>query len=231
MAILAAVAPLAGCGGGASAPTTPRSSQRHIDPLLALTVAEPLMSDQQLSYQSNLDAVRPPDMPLSAPIPAIDVVPAGPIAAAPPLPDPASGACEACRVSQTALTLGALAERLDDPAAAACAPALRYSASWATRLPADLPLPASARVIEAAGGDGPACHLRAVAYGAALPVATLLASEHDRLTRAGFGVTYHVDADLHALTARRERDGARVTLLARDHNGMADVRLVMTAIR
>ncbi|MBN2970895.1 hypothetical protein JW805_02535 [Roseomonas aeriglobus] len=231
LAILSALL-LGGCGGDASpASVAPPAAARPLDPMLSIAIAGPLMSDQQLSHQANLDVLRPPDLPLSAPIPPIDVVPAGPVANAPPLPAPAPGDCPACTVSRSALTLGALAERLGDPVATACAPALRYSAAWATRLPPDLQLPPSARVIEAAGSDGPACHLRAIAYGVAMPVAPLLASEYVRLIRVGFSVTHQAAGDLHVLAARRARDGTALTLLARDVAGIADVRLVITGTR
>ena len=230
LAILATAALLAGCGGdGAMAP---QPAPRPLDPLLAITVNGPLMSDQQLSYQSNADAVRPPDIPLNAPIPAVDIVPAGPVEAAPPLPPAAAGPCDACSAAQAAITLRALAERSGDAAARACAPAIRYSAMWATHLSDDLPLPPAARVIEAAGSDGARCRLRAVAYGAAMPVATLLAGEYARASRAGYAVTYQAAGDLHALTARRARDGSGLVLVARDAgDGIADVRVVMAGER
>lgn len=230
LVILGVAALLGGCGGTTATPAAapPTTATRPIDPMLSIAIAGPLMSDQQLSHLANQDAVRPPDLPMSAPIPPIDVVPAGPIPAVAPLPDPAPGACRTCTIARGALTLGALAERLGDPVASACAPALRYSAVWATRMPPDVPLPASARVIEAAGSDGPTCHLRAIAYGAAAPPAPFLASEYARLTRAGFGVTYQAADGPQVLTASRARDGGAITLFARDAGGMTDVRLIVT---
>lgn len=223
LAILGAA--LAGCTA-APAPATPDPDGGIVDPLLASTVAGPLLSDPTLGYQANRDAVRPPDMPLSAPIPPIDIVPAGQVVAAEPGPAP-DGTCTACGVARGAVTLGALAARLGNPVAAACAPTLRYSAMWATRLDADLPLPPAARVIEAGGSDGPGCRLRAVTYGAAVPLATLLAAEHARATRAGYAVRYQAEGDLHALVGRRPR-GDFITLVARDaSNGVTEIRVVM----
>lgn len=229
--LLAIAALMGGCDREppAAAPAVAATAHRP-DPMLTLAIAGPIMSDQQLAHLSNRDAVRPPDLPLNAPVPPIDVVPAGSIGTAPPLPAPA-GDCDLCSVARTALTLGALAERLGDPAATACAPSLRYSATWATRLPPGMPLPPAARVVEAAGSDGPGCHLRAVAYGAAVPAVAVLAGESARLARAGYRVAYAADGPLHALTARRARDGAAVRIVAQDIDGVADIRTIVTGSR
>lgn len=229
--LLAIAALLGGCDRDDPAPAPAVATPAHRpDPMLTLAIGGPIMSDQQLAHLANRDTVRPPDLPLNAPIPPIDVVPAGNIGTAPPLPTPAAD-CALCAIARTALTLGALAERLGDPVASACAPGLRYSATWATRLPPDLPLPPFARVVEAAGSDGPGCHLRAVAYGAAAPAAAVLAGESVRLAHAGYRVTYAADGPLHALTARRPRDGAAVRIVAQDVDGVADVRSILTGSR
>lgn len=225
--MIRAVAPLllvllSACGGAKSG-ATPAAVAREPDPLIVATLNGPVMTDTALGYMANIDAVRPPDMPLSAPIPPIDVVPAGPVTDGTPLPDP--GDCPACAVARSALTLDALAERLGGAPARGCVAALRYSAIWATRLPVDLPLPASARVIEAAGGDAPGCRMRAVAYGAAVPLARFLAAEHARATRAGYAVSYGANDDLHALNGRDANGG--FVLVARDAgDGTTEVRLV-----
>ncbi|KQN25282.1 hypothetical protein ASE86_03270 [Sphingomonas sp. Leaf33] len=228
LAVLSGMALLAGCDRGSRTPDPALQQRRSTDPLIAATVAEPLMSDQALSFQANLDAVRPPDAAIGAPIPAIDIAPTDRIAGAPPLPDVADGNCAACRASDEAVTLDALAARLAGPAVQPCLSAVGYSAIWATRLPRDTPLPAAARVIEAAGSDAPGCHLRLVAYGAAVPLGSLLASESARFARAGYRVTYARDGAVHVLTAARARDGSTLTLIGRDASGIADLRLVVT---
>lgn len=228
LAALSGVALLTGCDPEPATPDPAPQQRRATDPLIAATIAEPLMSDQALSFQANLDAVRPPDAAIGAPIPALDIAPTDPVAVAPPLPTVADGNCAACRVSSEAITLDALATRLAGPAVRPCLSTVAYSAIWATRLPNDTPLPAAARVIEAAGSDAPGCHLRLVAYGAAVPLATLLASEAARFTRAGYRMTYARDGATHALTAARPRDGSTLTLIGRETNGLGDLRLVVT---
>jgi len=119
------------------------------------------MVDPALTQQANNDAVRPPPSPIPArcrrrrrrsPGRAAATTGAATSETLKSAPAPVSGgACTQCTAARESLTLGALAARQKDGRTSSCAGNLRYSARWAERLPADLPLYPDARVKEAAG--------------------------------------------------------------------------------
>ncbi|MES2339498.1 MAG: hypothetical protein V4537_15510 [Pseudomonadota bacterium] len=191
------------------------------DPLLAAAVQDPIMVDPQLSTRSNADAIRPPNQPYAAPVPATDVAttPEGSDGDLRPVPAPAKGNCPACAVARDAITLGALAARQGDPRLQACAPGLRYAAGWATRLPADLPLPGAARVVEAAGTDSAACQVRAVTFTINRPVAHLLDWYYTQASRAGYATEHRSDDTRHMLAGTRAKDGGTYVVFLRDGDG------------
>ncbi|SOB86562.1 hypothetical protein SAMN06297144_1668 [Sphingomonas guangdongensis] len=195
------------------------------DPLLMSVLGDPLMTDPQLSTRANANSVRPPGQPYGAPLPAVALgrIEAGEPAAAAPAPSP----CTDCRAATQALTLAALAAEQRDPALSACVAQWRYTARWAVRLPADLPLPADARVIEAAGAAGPVCSTRAVSYVALRPLARVIDAAYARSTAAGYRVEHQSDGTRHILRGTRTRDGGAFLLVAsaRDDD-TADVTLL-----
>ena len=71
-----------------------------------------------------------------------------------------------------AMTLGQIATaRIREAPFAGCHAKIDYAFAWMARLPADLTLPDTAKVSEAAGSNAPACNLRIVRYAVARPVA------------------------------------------------------------
>ncbi|MEO5865925.1 MAG: hypothetical protein ABIS14_11845, partial [Sphingomonas sp.] len=131
------------------------------DPAMTSALRSQIMVDPSLAKQANHDAVRPPAQPYSGAVPPVTIAgtPAGTAAATgattsetlKTAPAPKGAACPQCKAHEQSLTLGALASRQRDGATRGCAGALHYSASWANRLPADLPLYPDARISEAAG--------------------------------------------------------------------------------
>ena len=99
-----------------------------------------------------------------------------------------------------ALTLGQIATaRVRETPFAGCDPKIDYAFAWMARLPADLPLPASATVSEAAGSNAKACALRIVRYSVSRPV-----SEIDAFYRKkGF----EISASESAISGVRAEDG------------------------
>lgn len=168
------------------------------DPALTAALHDQIMVDPALVQSANATAVRPPVRPdpLSVP-PDVATTRNDGVSAADLAPAPAArGGCPECRKVDGALTLGERAAR-QSAAIAGCARAVSYSAGWANRLPAALPLYPDARVSEAAGND--ACGLRIVSFATAAPVARVLDWYTARARRAGYSVEHQESGGQHVL--------------------------------
>src|SRR3569623_1538277 len=142
------------------------------DPAMMSALQDQIMADPSLARKANNDAVRPPAQPLSGAVPpdGIAAAPAG--TAAPPGQAPS----QATRSTP-----------------APCAGALRYSAGWADRRPADLPLYPDARVSEAAGSQNDACALRAVSFSTSASLQQVMDWYYTRATNAGYSAEQQAD--------------------------------------
>lgn len=147
------------------------------DPVAATALNGPLMTDPTLAQSADADAVRPPPRPAT-------------------LGSPERGRATPMPV-KGAVTLGEVARRERDPATAACADRLAYSATWANRLPADLPLYPDARVAEAAGNDG--CGLRVVSFASGTAPAAVAGWYRSRAARAGYAAEQRLDGRTEVL--------------------------------
>lgn len=103
-------------------------------------------------------------------------------------------------------TLGQIAaSRVREAPFAGCNARIDYAFAWMARLHADLALPDTAKVSEAAGSNAPACNLRIVRYAIARPVA-----EVDLFYRKrGFALT----SNDGAISGVRSKDGAAYWVL------------------
>lgn len=225
---LAAMLPLAlalcACGDGDEAARNVDSLDEELaeagsgnatDPVVAAALQDQIMVDPTLSGQANRDAVRPPAQPYSAPIPADGVAAGRTIDTAGLKEAPqASKTCPDCDVRRDSITLGALAARQSNRATAACASRLRYAAGWANRLPADVPLPADARVIEAAGTQEDGCSLRVVSFFTPAPLKTAIDWYYTRVSAKGFTAEHQSDGTRHVLGGTRNRDGTAYVVFA-----------------
>ncbi len=204
------------------------------DPAMTSALHDQIMVDPALAQQANADSVRPPAQPYSGGVPPVGI--AQPAGAAPggatserlkSAPAPASKDCPDCQVARDSLTLGALASRQQDRRTSACAGAMRYSARWADKLPADVPLYPGARVVEAAGADTGPCATRAVSFSSAAPLKTVIDWYYTRVTTVGFTAEHRSDGAEHTLGGTRGRDGgAYVLFLTARRDGGTDVDLV-----
>nr|WP_277998577.1 hypothetical protein [Sphingomonas liriopis] len=196
------------------------------DPALTAALHDQIMVDPALTQSANANVVRPPSRPDPLSIPP-DVSAGRPdgVTAADLKPTPAArGDCPACRKAQGALTLGELAARQAPATAAACAQAVSYSAGWATRLPADVPLYPDARVREAAGND--ACGLRVVSFASGAPVGRILDWYNARVTRAGYSAEHQASGAEHMLGGTRG-DAAYLVHVTPDLAGGSAVDLLV----
>jgi hypothetical protein len=182
----------------------------------------------QLAQSSNTDAVRPPTRPESRAVPdsalAEDPVDAKTLKRAPA----ASNDCPECKAADGALTLGALAARQKTPDAGVCAQKIGYSAGWANRLPADLPLYPAARLTEAAGADRDGCRLRVVSFTSAARMQKMIDWYFTKATAAGYSAGHSSDRRQHVLGGVRGNDAYVVYVTARAGGG-SDVNFVFNA--
>ena len=219
---------LAACGSS-SDNADDMADANGVDPALASALHDQIMVDPQLGQQANGDSVRPPGQPNSGGVPADGV------AAAPglneqllkaPAPVAAEKGCAQCEAARESVTLGGLAERQQFARKGQCGN-VQYSASWAQRLPADIPLYPQARVTEAAGTEGGQCALRVVSFSAPVTVQGMLDWYYTRATRAGYTSEHQVDGDQHILGGTRDRDGgAYVVYISPRSDGGSDIDLV-----
>ena len=215
MSILIACCLLAGCGASREeadldAVDAELTAANTPDPAITAALHDQIMVDPGLTAQANGDAIRPPAQPYAAPLPAPDVA-AGSAAADEALERaPAAQACADCG-SGGSLTLAQLAG--GGRRRSTCTAAIRYSAGYANRLPAGLPLHPDARVIEAAGADGANCHLRVVSFTLSQPVDRTLDWFYTRARRARFAAEHRVAGDEHVLGGTRG-DGAAFVVYA-----------------
>lgn len=196
------------------------------DPALTASLADQILVDPALTQGSNANAIRPPNRPDPGAVPPVD------IAAIPDRVDPAtlrrapapSGDCPECRAATGALTLGALAG--SRPQTAGCSADVGYSAAWANRLPADLPLYPDARVVEAAGADRTGCALRIVNFATAAAPGKVLDWYYTRATGAGYSAGHRTEGAQHVLAGVRGA-AAYIVYASPRHGGGTDVDLVV----
>lgn len=202
------------------------------DSALTAALADQIMVDPALAQSSNDNVVRPPTRPDSGAVPGdgaaprVDTVDAATLKKAPA----AAGDCPECKAKTGALTLGALAERQTHAHAANCGAAVSYSAGWANRLPADLPLYPDARLSEAAGADQNGCALRVVSYSSGAATDKVIDWYYTRVTKVGYSAEHKADGAQHVLGGTRG-NAAYVVYASPRAGGGTDVDLVSNAGR
>lgn len=198
------------------------------DPALTAALRDQIMVDPGLAHPANANAVRPPPSPDAGATPpdGIGARPDGVDPAALKSAPPATGDCPNCRRAAGALTLGELARRQPNRAIADCASRLTYSATWANRLPADVPLYPDARVAEAAGAEG--CGLRVVSFASAAPVTRIVDWYYTGTARAGYAADHQAAGAEHRLGGTRG-EAAYMLYVSPHPGGGSDVDLVTNA--
>jgi hypothetical protein len=220
---------LAACGNAPQAPRELDQLDRELaavnstspaaDPALRSALRDQIMVDPALVQQANGDALRPPPQPQTGMVAPDRVM--EPRAAerdkVRPAPPPTPN-CPQCAAARRSLTLGALAES-QGSRTAGCAEAVNYSAAWANRLPASVPLYPDARVAEAAGADRPGCRLRVVNFASAAPMKRLLDWYYTRTADAGFAVQHQADGKMHVLGGTKSGGAFLLILTPRADGG------------
>ncbi len=214
---------LAGCGGAQDEARNLDTLDAELaqanapDPAVTAALRDQIMVDPTLASQANGDAVRPPDRPYAAPVPAPGVAAGGAARDERLESAPAPRDCPACKGGREALTLGELAA-VQRGGNRQCAAKVGYSAAWATRLPAALALHPDARVIEAAGTDADGCRLRIVSFVIAQPVGRMVDWYYTRARQGGYSAEHQAEGGQHVLGGTRG-DAAYAVFLSPDGRG------------
>ncbi|MCC2978769.1 hypothetical protein [Sphingomonas sp. IC4-52] len=200
------------------------------DPAIEAALRDQIMVDPKLVQQANADTLRPPAQPESLALPPETIADAAhqPVAGQLRSAPAASPQCPQCAAARRALTLGALAA--SQGTSADCVQQIAYSAGWANRLPAEVPLYPDARVLEAAGADGQGCALRVVSFVSAAPMQRLLDWYYTRTADAGYRAGHGTDADEHVLAGTRQSAAFMLRLRPRAGGG-TNVDLMVDAAR
>lgn len=190
---------LAGCGREAGQVDMPDNS----DPVAAVALSRPIMTDARLDAESNQTSLRPAAGAIQAMLP-----PGTPAITRAPLRDHAK------RLSASA------AASLRD-----CRWSVGYSYGWAARLPVEARLPADGRTLESAGSDSDKCRLRLVAFSSNAAAGAVIADYRRQATAAGYTVANPSPPIGTGLVATRPRDNAVliVAVEARDAGSIVDL--------
>lgn len=106
-----------------------------------------------------------------------------------------------------------------------CTQKAQYSATWAAKLPKDLPVYPRGAVQEAAGTDADGCHLRVVNFVSPVTPKDVVDFYYTKASAAGYGVDYRMDGSDHVLGGRK---GAQSYLVyaRKQANGLTEVDLI-----
>ena len=164
------------------------------------------MVDPTLSQQSNRNAVRPPESPITAqyPLTSDDIEAArtgrGLISA----PAPTKAAED---------ELATLREDTEARRGVACGETFDYDLSWAGRLPTTFAVYPGARVTEAAGNNEGDCRVRVATFVVDAPWRRVLDWYHTRAVRAGYSSEHQLRGADHILGGVDERSGGAFYLI------------------
>lgn len=112
-------------------------------------------------------------------------------------------------------------------ASADCTKKAQYSATWAAKLPKDLPVYPRGAVQEAAGTDADGCKLRVVNFVSPVAPDDVIDFYYTKATAAGYGAEHRLDGADHVLGGRK--GGQSYLVYARKlANGLTEVDLIAT---
>jgi len=216
---------LAGCGKKADEPTPAES-----DPALAGALGDEIMVDPEMSGNGGA-ALAPNGGKIE--LPAQQRSPEAIQAARDEAMAQAGGNLKSAPPAQTGSTSSlvesaATAAQVAQTAKAAsadCTKKAQYSATWAAKLPKDLPVYPRGAVQEAAGTDADGCRLRVVNFVSPVTPKDVIDFYFTKATGAGYGAEYRMGGADHVLGGRK--GGQAYVVYARKlGNGLTEVDLV-----
>lgn len=216
---------LAGCGTKDKKPADSES-----DPALSGALGDRIMVDPEMAGQ---DGAAPAPHGGQITVPPADRSPEAIEAAKAkaaalaggkllPAPQPAQGGVNT--LTEGAATAAQVAQAAK-VAHTDCASKVQYSNTWATRLPADMPVYPRGAVQEAAGIDSDACALRVVNFITPVTPADVMSFYYTSASRGGYGAEYKLDGNDHVLGGHKNGK-AYVVYARKQDNGLTEVDLV-----
>lgn len=220
---------LAACGDGKDQ-ADPNAER---DPAVSGALSDPIMADPDLAQQNRGSAALSGGGPAAGEIPpdkrtpeeieaarsaAVDLLGGATRSA----PSPASSS-DLSRLAQAG-SAAAVAQALD-LGGKGCAAALQYSAIWAARLPAALPVYPRGHVGEVAGVDMPSCKLRVVGFVTPVAAADVLDFYYTMATKAQLPAERSREGEDEVLRGGTAAQGYAVYVRSQK-NGLTGVELV-----
>ena len=218
-----ASAVLASCGGGkdkadATAILDAPLTTNIVDPAVREAVEAPIASDPYLLAESNQEAIRPSDRPLTGTLPVIAPSTneakaqalrlAGGKLIAPPATSRSIASTGDTPITLIGLVRQSSARAGGGKAARCDRDTGSYAMEWAQRLPAALPLYPRAHLREAAGADGGGCAFRAVSFTTAVPLGEVMNFYATMAKRAGYSIEQIEQNGAPALVGTQAKSGA-----------------------
>lgn len=193
---LACVLALSACGGGDEAK---KAAPGEADPALTGALADQIMVDPDLAGQNEAGAAGaiasqsgalPPEDNSPAAIAGARADALALLGGAAGLRH-APGAREVAADGATGAILTAAARAAASPVSGAkCADLVSYTASWAAKLPAELPVYPRGNVQEAAGTDAEGCKLRVISFTTPVALGEVIDFYYSRAVTAGYKPDY-----------------------------------------
>ncbi len=223
--VLGAALLLAGCGSGKQAPVPAES-----DPAVTGALGDQIMVDPEMSGDNGAALAAnggrielPPQQRTPEAIQAARdeaMVAAGGNLKSAPAPQTGS----ANSLVESAATAAQVAQEAK-AASADCTKKAQYSATWAGKLPKDLPVYPRGAVQEAAGTDADGCRLRVVNFVSPVTPGDVIDFYYTKATGAGYGAEHRLDGADHVLGGRK--GGESYLVYARKlGNGLTEVDLI-----
>lgn len=194
---LAAALALAACNRGASEENLANLGN-DADPAVTSALNDQILVDENLTAQSNRNAVRPSPTPAAATYPPGEGPSATPKAAA------AMGAGTGC----------------SDPAR------FHYHKNWAGKLPAAFPVYPGGQITEAAANNSSGCSTRVVTFTAADDWQRILDWYHTRAVGAGYTSEHQLRDGDHVLAGAKESDKGAFYLIVTPKPKGSEVALI-----
>jgi hypothetical protein len=137
---------------------------------------------------------------------------------------PAAQTGTASSLVESAATAAQVAQEAK-ASSADCTKKAQYSATWAGKLPKELPVYPRGAVQEAAGTDADGCHLRVVNFVSPVTPKDVIDFYYTKATGSGYGAEYRMDGSDHVLGGRK--GGQAYVVYARKlGNGLTEVDLI-----
>jgi hypothetical protein len=222
---VAAIALLSACGE-ADKP----EAKKDADPAMASAVDDQIMVDPELSDQAGAAAAAdggtvelPPELRSPEAIAKAREEAAKQAGGSlDPAPQPGQGGSTS--LVEGAATAAQVAAQ-SRAAATDCAAKVRYSASWAARLPDALSVYPRGAVQEAAGTDADGCLLSVVHYVTPVTPRDVIDYYYTRVRKAGYGADYRMEGSDHVLGGKS--GGKAYVVFARElEGGLTAVELI-----